>query len=97
MKYNKSLQTNLCRGFGFVFCMVMLLTYLPLSASAEENTNNVIRVGAFEGLIFYQMRKMSTADMDMSIYRILQVMRAGPMNILIAAGRPVLMNLNPER
>ena len=49
MKYNKNLQTNLCRGFGFVFCMVMLLTYLPLSASAEENTNNVIRVGAFEG------------------------------------------------
>ena len=49
MKNNRELKTHLYRAFCLFFCIVVFLTYLPFSISAEESTDHVIRVGSFEG------------------------------------------------
>ena len=64
----------------FIFCIMICLVVFPVSTSAQENSDHVIRVGSFEETYNESMKREKEAAMVMSIFKILQVMQDGHIN-----------------
>ena len=64
----------------FIFCTMICLAVFPVSTSAQENSDPVIRVGSFEETYNVVNEREKEAAMVMSIFKILQVMQDGHIN-----------------